>query len=68
MWETAEFGPLTREGGPVNKIYRVDPRPENEGGTPCAEPTVLWERGKDPARETKWNCPITEDHEPPQQP
>ena len=64
VWEQAEYWPLTREGGPVQRVYRVDPRSEADGGKPCPQPTVIWQRGKDTPREKKWECPVVEDHVP----
>ena len=51
---------LTQPAGKVKKVWRVDPRPPDKGGDPCAEPTVLWDREKDQAKPPDWSCPVTE--------
>jgi hypothetical protein len=53
------FWVLTREGGPVKRIYTADPRPQEKGGKPCQEPELLWERGVDEIEPKDWVCPVT---------
>ena len=58
VWQMMEFWPLTREGGSVTKVYRVDPRRPDRGGQACAEPTVIWDRATNAERKELWKCPI----------
>jgi hypothetical protein len=61
QWAMLEFWPLTREGGPVKRVLRVDPRPPEAGGLGlCAIPELLWERGRDPPLPAIWQCPVKE--------
>ena len=56
VWNRAEYWPLTRDGGPVKKIFRVDPRPA-AGGT-CAKAELIWQRGVNAARPPLFKCQI----------
>jgi hypothetical protein len=57
-WVLQEYWVLTRDGGPVQKIWRIDPRTE---ASACEHPVLMWERGRDKALPKRWECPVTED-------
>ena len=58
VWQATELPALTQNPH-VNKIYRIDPRPqdpeENPGG-PCLQ-TVIWDRATDAQIDFAWRCP-----------
>ena len=64
VWQVIEYPTLTMEGGKVNRIYRVDPRLAAEGGRPCPERKLIWERGKNAAVSfnERIRCKVTEDN------
>ena len=51
---------MTREGGTVQKIWRVDPRPVEKGGDPCSK-VLMWERNTNPPRPQGFVCPVNYD-------
>jgi hypothetical protein len=56
-WNLIEFWPMTRTGGIVERILRVDIR------RICRDNPIqtLWDRSRDPPRPPQWRCPLTED-------
>jgi hypothetical protein len=58
IWANVEFPSLTANEN-VKRIYRVDPRPNDEDA--CgAEEELVWDRGRgDAVGKLKWTCPIT---------
>lgn len=56
-----EFPYLTQNPN-VKRIYRVDPRPPDQGGTSCGtldDREIFWDRDRgDPAEASTWNCPV----------
>ena len=64
VWVQAEEWVLTRKEGNVQRIWRVDPRPQDQGGNPCGEAKLIWDRSKDQPIAPKLVCPIGVNHEP----
>ena len=63
VWTEAEFWPMTRDGGQVERIWSVDPRPQTDPTKPCPQPKLLWLRGRDPPvpQGGGFKCAITTD-------
>jgi hypothetical protein len=65
-WSKIELPALTAEGGKVQRIYKVDPRPPEVGGLPCPKAVVVWEKRYGPVEPDAtvthpFSCPVTID-------
>ena len=53
VWENVEYHALTTNPN-IEKIIRADPSP----GACDAGETVLWQKGRDESRPSRWLCPL----------